>query len=100
VVAQRHCCRQLNALAIGLANIEYPTGECIGHTVIVVIDVHVVDHLHVFVFIHEEDDVEAAATIEVVRFKAELIRICRFRLERAGQITVSLRNGLVGRHRT
>ena len=75
MVAQRHRRRELYALAIGLANIQYPGREGVDHAVVLKVDVHIVDHLHVFVFVHEEDHVEAAAAIEVVGLETDLVGV-------------------------
>ena len=92
MVTQRHRRRELYALAIGLANIQHSSRERVCHTVIVVIDIHVIDHLHVLIFIHEEDHVEAAATIKVVGLEADLVGVRGLGLKGTRQVATVLRD--------
>ena len=90
MVVKRHRCRELHPLAIGLANIQHSSRERVCHAVIVVIDIHVVDHLHVLILVQEEDHVEAAATVEVVGLETNLVGVGGLWFKGARQVATTL----------
>ena len=89
----------LYPLAIGLSNIQHSSREGIGEPVLIVVDAHIIDDLHVFVVIHKKGDVKIAGAVEILGFKANLIGVGGLGFEGAGQVAVPLRDRLVSGHR-